>query len=51
MELLREMGDVIQVSKIKSDMGKVNREQLLISYENNEESNNIFSHGSVKQAK
>lgn len=46
-----EMGDVIQVSKIKSDMGKVNREQLLISYENNDESKNIFSDGSVKQAK
>lgn len=40
------MGDVIQVSKIKSDMGKVN-----ISYENNDESKNIFSDGSVKQAK
>lgn len=36
------MGDVIEVSKIKCDMGKVNREQLLISYENNDESNNIF---------
>lgn len=46
-----EMGDVLQVSKIKSDMGKVNREQLLISYENNDESKNIFSDGSVKQAK
>lgn len=46
-----EMGDVIQVSKIKSDMGKVNREQLLISYEKNDESKSIFSDGSVKQAK
>lgn len=45
------MADAIQVSKIKSDMGKVNREQLLISYENNDESNNIFSNGSVKKAK
>lgn len=43
-----EMGDVLKVSKIKADMGKVNREQLLISYEKNYESNNIFPNGSVK---
>lgn len=41
------MADIIQISKITSDKGKVNREQLLISYE----SSNIFSDGSVKQTK
>lgn len=32
-------------------MGKVNREKLLICYENYHESNNNFSGGGVKQTK